>query len=200
VFLVNGSLSDDVTIDNDYAFYSKEFSSGLTVIDRVELTAEPPVPGRHSSFEPKVTLVSGAGCWAANAFWHEKTPYANVLLDDEVFVQGKDYGVSIFLAAQKGYVFSEHLTVVVNGKILSAESIFQEAKRTVLDYFFGIECVQHVDGNADGLCDVCGALLPPPAAEVPVTGDATPVALYLAACFLSAAMLFGSLRRLKAGR
>lgn len=166
VVYINGTVDTSVIAYSDGATISKEYSVGLKVIDRVEVTVSEPVMGAHSSMSPQFTVSDGAGyavhTEGYNPDWLMKKGDNGVNYYG-YFEEGKDYGVSFVVYSEDGYVFAEDVVVVVNGKVITSENMGIGDKLIFAEYFFDAEC-SHIYGDwsdaKDGThareCTVCG--------------------------------------------
>ena len=141
-FYVNGQKSGDVINSGSWAAYSKEYATGLAVIDRIELKVNKPVAGEHSSVGPVVSIVGGSGFTVDEddfLEWLIGDSNRSVVFSDDYFAAGGSYGVHLTLYADKGYVFSEDAVVVVNGATLPASALSGGMKTLTCDHFFSMD-------------------------------------------------------------
>jgi len=116
VFLINGSLCKDILVRDSIAYYRKEYSTGRTAIDRIELQVSAPVTGHHASVKPVVKLPGDANYELADdTFWLEGNIGHHWSIQDDYFTEAGNYGVFISLFAKEGYRFSENPTIIING-------------------------------------------------------------------------------------
>ena len=148
-YYVNGRKSGDVAASGSWANYCKEYAEGLAAIDRIELKVNEPVAGEHSSISPVVSIVGGSG-FAVDGEgvleWLVGDLDRSVGFYDDYFAADGSYGVRFALLADKGYVFSEDVVVVVNGATLPASALNGGMKTLTCDHFFSMD----KDGAASG--------------------------------------------------
>ena len=132
------------------------FGEDIKLIDRVELTVEKPVIGDHYSMPPVITAKNNTGYSVSEeSFW--------IIGNGDDFSQFEGYfssdkknGVHIRLMAKDGYIFSEDLKIIINGKALSAEDFDHGFASTLIPYFYNEKCAHiYTDAN-DETCDACG--------------------------------------------
>ena len=157
---VNGKLTDDLITSGNWVLYRTRFSSGLKVIDKVEITIDKPVAGNHSSIEPVATVPDGANYSvdAEQIYWLLGNNERYTYLWDNYFEEGKSYGVDFSLYADEGYVFADDLVVVVNGVALAFDDYKENhsGKTSYINYFFNTECSHIYTDDADDTCNACG--------------------------------------------
>ena len=111
-----------VPIGVDYRTY---YYGQKTVVDRIDLQVEKPVVGAHLGFRPNLTVVNGVGfsVIADSVDWFLPDIETNVYVRDGYVRDGVNYGARFVLVADDGYVFSDNLTVTVNGVTLPVEMV-----------------------------------------------------------------------------
>lgn len=148
------------------------FGEDIKFIDRVDLTVEKPVIGDHSSMLPIVTAKNNANYSISenDTRWviGDKDNWSSF---NDYFSKDRSVGVHISLMANDGYVFSEDLKVIINGKVLSAKDFEHGFVNTTICYYYNEECVHIYTDAKDETCDVCGAKREIP--KSPKTGDNT---------------------------
>ena len=171
------------------------FGEDVKYIDRVELTIEKPVTGDHSSMLPVITVKSDANYSVDNnSSWiiGKKNDWS---LFNGYFSKYGGTGVNIYLIAKEGYVFSEDLKVIINGKALSADDFDHGFVNTSIPYFFKEECAHYYTDANDETCDACGAKREIP--KSPKTGDNTIVLLLTAIIASGAVMIISKPQKTK---
>ncbi len=160
---VNGVLSDEVYSLGADANYNKEYSTGLKVIDKVEITIKEPVIGQHTSISPVITLPDGSNytvdtdnliynMWV-QAFEGDEARYE---LHNNYIEAGNTYGARFRIYADEGYMFSEDVVVIINGISLTGDYMSVHHKELVGTYTFGMPCEHVYTDDTDETCDVCG--------------------------------------------
>ena len=162
-YYVNGILSDEVYGLGGRATYSKEYSTGLKAIDKVEITIKEPVVGQHTSITPVITLPDGANytlesddllynTWL-QSFEGDDARYE---LHNAYIEAGNTYGAKFKIYANEGYMFSEDVVVIVNGISLTKDYMSTYHKEVVGTYTFGMPCEHIYTDDTDETCDACG--------------------------------------------
>ena len=138
LFLINGAESTDTAIygKGKYGEYTKEYSESLTVIDQVELTVEIPIPGQHTSAAPVVTLADGVTYTENSSQWMSVPEGGGSEPYDGYFSEGASYAVQTDLIAGEGTIFSEDMTVVLNGVALPQSFVTVTEKNCSVIYKF----------------------------------------------------------------
>lgn len=138
---------DEVAMSNTAAYLETPITEDITLyavwyklIDSVEISVEPPVPGEvigtddyitedysfsYQSPHPKAEVLSeGArvqeSTWTGTgltAFWLEEPEDIESVFKG-TFESGREYGVTMWVEPLFGYQFSDHLAVTFNGKEL----------------------------------------------------------------------------------
>ncbi len=140
---VNGKKNSNTSVAMYYADYRAGHSVGMKVIDKVEFHVTEPKMGEHSSMDIIITTADGAKYGVGYSHWLRRTdggitysleegPWEN----DKYFQEGIDYGVALAFSADAGYVFSDELTAIVNGKLLEAEDFTYNDKNGSITVFF----------------------------------------------------------------
>ncbi len=165
VVYVNGTVDESIDLYPERLFVIKEYSSGLKVIDRVEVTVEEPVVGGHSSILPMLTVSEGANYKASEnilAYWmvEKNGAYYNF---DGYFADGESYGAVFEIIPKEGYVFAENVTIIVNDTVISKNDRSVDSNKLQVVYFYDASC-DHIygdwedakDGTHTKTCDGCG--------------------------------------------
>ena len=167
----NGVLADITECNSDCATLYVPFSGKTEPIHTVYVDIPEPVVGNDSNFSPEVILGEDVNYNGDEAVpgWIEGSGDNYNYVSGE-FVEGTNYGVKVSLYSNEGFTFADDVMVIVNGKVIPAEAIRNYfSKYNILEfvYFFDMEC-EHVNTNADTVCDVCGDDIE---AEEPETGE-----------------------------
>lgn len=84
---------------------------GLKAIDKVEITAEPEI-GKTPS-EVKVTVPEDAHYSVSEVYWYDIE--TGMEIKDDKFEEGKTYGLSVSIVADKGYYLNLVVETLING-------------------------------------------------------------------------------------
>ncbi|MBQ8166573.1 MAG: hypothetical protein IJZ96_06025 [Lachnospiraceae bacterium] len=165
VVYVNGAVDESVNVHANFVTVGREYSEGLKVIDRVEVTVKEPVVGQHSSILPIIAVSEGANYKvhdnSLTRWLVEKKGEYRVF--DGYFADGESYGVNFDIVPAEGYVFAENVLVIINDTVVSKNAKPLNSKLLETRYYFDVEC-DHIygdwadakDGTHVKVCDICG--------------------------------------------
>jgi len=141
------------------------------------MTIAEPKSGSNANYTPpKITFTAGGNRVSIDyEEWLTGTPDSSRSFYG-TFRKDGQYGVDIWLIADKGYAFSKDVTVVVNGIILPDSALHSSGKDLYITYFFGM----------DGI---------PANIDLPQTGDTSSLLLWGAALAVAAGALVVMRRR-----
>jgi len=126
--------------------YTLSASTGLPIIDTLFIEVDEPVAGTHSSYAPTVRFVNGSAAHAEVdiAEWLLGKPESYRHYYEHFFRKDGKYGVSLWLQPKGSYVFSDDMTIVINGiRIPASLHEVNDAKNHVATYFFGMPGVPY---------------------------------------------------------
>lgn len=175
--------------DDDTITLRKTYVFSHTVIDKVELTIQEPVDGK----EPEtVTVPANAGYEVESVRWYtydsDNFDPSENMGRDATFQTGMYHWVSVVLLAKDGYVLSDELTYVINGKTVDPKALAEDtylpsnmADYADISYGFGkLVEAENDDKTPDKTPDKDPDKTPNKdthAGKSPLTGDTVPMTL-----------------------
>lgn len=140
---INGRENSNVLVATYFATYREDYSAAMKVIDKVQFHVTEPKVGEHNSMNAVITTADGAKYSVNYSHWLRRTDGGIIYAMDEgllgnggYFQEGVDYGIELAFSADAGYVFSDELIVIVNGRLLEAGDFMHNSKNGSITVFF----------------------------------------------------------------
>ncbi len=170
----------------EYITVAKQYSFGMQVIDKIELTVDAPENGKTPG---QITAPEGAGYEIDEITWavgkDADMDDAKDMKKSDTFAYGNYYWAGGIIRTEEGYVLSEDLVITVNGQAIDMSMLEERFELVpvmsdiaVVLHGFGLltEPVQDPEPDTNPVT---------PPADVPDTGDIAPVAVLAVIAILS---------------
>lgn len=138
------------------ATYEVRFSEGLKEIDKLEFTIEKYKEGQDGSISPVIKVPQGANYYIDDdSDWivGDNSSWRTHVGD---FVADFNYGAYFQVVLDNGYVLSDNVQVIINGKCYNSCISGSEGTKFTIDFFLDQECEHIYDDDKDTSCNVCG--------------------------------------------